>query len=175
VVHTPGFLQYHVELHHDASTAEHAAPFAFEEPVPAVPGITDFPVVHPTALRDVRSEEAHFLDGSVQYGYPEVAAEAFKSQSPEIPVLDPVQQLQPAPPSDPPSDPLVKIEQSSSSSFSVRFPNQRTASKRGPFKDQLLRQQTANMRKAGSCIRCKMQRIRVCGPPRCRQAAQGLN
>lgn len=33
--------------------------------------------------------------------------------------------------------------------------------KRGPFKDPLLRKQTAQTRKRGSCIRCRMQRIRV--------------
>ncbi|CEJ90490.1 hypothetical protein VHEMI06276 [[Torrubiella] hemipterigena] len=32
--------------------------------------------------------------------------------------------------------------------------------KRGPFKDPLLRKQTAQTRKRGSCIRCRMQRIR---------------
>lgn len=33
--------------------------------------------------------------------------------------------------------------------------------KRGPFRDPVLREQTAQTRKRGSCIRCKMQRIRV--------------
>lgn len=33
--------------------------------------------------------------------------------------------------------------------------------KRGPFKNQEKRQQTAYVRKIGSCIRCRMQRIRV--------------
>lgn len=33
--------------------------------------------------------------------------------------------------------------------------------KRGPFKDKEQRQQTAHVRKIGSCVRCKMQRIRV--------------
>lgn len=33
--------------------------------------------------------------------------------------------------------------------------------KRGPFRDQSLREQTAQTRKMGSCIRCRMQRIRV--------------
>ncbi|KAL6891167.1 hypothetical protein HDV57DRAFT_286270 [Trichoderma longibrachiatum] len=32
--------------------------------------------------------------------------------------------------------------------------------KRGPFRDQSLREQTAQTRKMGSCIRCRMQRIR---------------
>lgn len=35
------------------------------------------------------------------------------------------------------------------------------AGKRGPFRDPVLREQTAQTRKRGSCIRCKMQRIRV--------------
>lgn len=33
--------------------------------------------------------------------------------------------------------------------------------KRGPFKDVALREQTAQTRKIGSCVRCRMQRIRV--------------
>lgn len=33
--------------------------------------------------------------------------------------------------------------------------------RRGPFKDQEARQKTAETRKRGSCIRCRMQRIRV--------------
>ncbi|AEO53179.1 hypothetical protein MYCTH_2294181 [Thermothelomyces thermophilus ATCC 42464] len=41
------------------------------------------------------------------------------------------------------------------------FPAQRTAPvKRGPFKDQDSREKTALTRKMGSCIRCRMQRIR---------------
>lgn len=35
-----------------------------------------------------------------------------------------------------------------------------TAARRGPFKDQSERQKTAQTRKIGSCIRCRMQRIR---------------
>ncbi len=35
--------------------------------------------------------------------------------------------------------------------------------KRGPFQDATLRMETADMRKIGSCIRCKTQRIRVSG------------
>jgi hypothetical protein len=38
-----------------------------------------------------------------------------------------------------------------------------TPAKRGPFKDQDSREKTALTRKMGSCIRCRMQRIRV-GP-----------
>ncbi|KAL7937817.1 hypothetical protein V8C35DRAFT_320526 [Trichoderma chlorosporum] len=38
-------------------------------------------------------------------------------------------------------------------------PTQRNG-KRGPFRDQSLREQTAQTRKMGSCIRCRMQRIR---------------
>ncbi len=42
------------------------------------------------------------------------------------------------------------------------LPAHRTAPvKRGPFKDQDLREKTAFTRKMGSCIRCRMQRIRV--------------
>lgn len=36
-----------------------------------------------------------------------------------------------------------------------------TPTKRGPFKDKEKRDQTAATRKMGSCIRCRMQRIRV--------------
>lgn len=47
-------------------------------------------------------------------------------------------------------------------SLDVVFPHQRPpASKRGPFKDQKAREETAATRKNGSCIRCKMQRVRV--------------
>lgn len=43
------------------------------------------------------------------------------------------------------------------------MPNQKkpAATKRGPFKDPQKRQKTAKTRKIGSCIRCRMQRIRV--------------
>lgn len=44
--------------------------------------------------------------------------------------------------------------------FDILLPNQR-GGKRGPFKDHNLREQTAQTRKIGSCIRCRMQRIRV--------------
>lgn len=44
--------------------------------------------------------------------------------------------------------------------FDILLPNQR-GGKRGPFKDPSLREQTAQTRKMGSCIRCRMQRIRV--------------
>lgn len=47
--------------------------------------------------------------------------------------------------------------------FDVLVPNQR-GGKRGPFKDLTLREQTAQTRKIGSCIRCRMQRIRVSIP-----------
>ncbi|VUC34450.1 unnamed protein product [Clonostachys rosea] len=43
--------------------------------------------------------------------------------------------------------------------FDILQPNQR-GGKRGPFKDPSLREQTAQTRKIGSCIRCRMQRIR---------------
>lgn len=42
------------------------------------------------------------------------------------------------------------------------FPHSRTISaRRGPFKNHDQREQTAHTRKIGSCIRCRMQRIRV--------------
>lgn len=44
--------------------------------------------------------------------------------------------------------------------FDILQPNQR-GGKRGPFTDPTLREQTAQTRKMGSCIRCRMQRIRV--------------
>jgi len=43
--------------------------------------------------------------------------------------------------------------------FDILQPNQR-GGKRGPFTDPTLREQTAQTRKMGSCIRCRMQRIR---------------
>lgn len=44
----------------------------------------------------------------------------------------------------------------------VVLPNHKPpTTKRGPFKNQEKRQQTAHVRKIGSCIRCRMQRIRV--------------
>ena len=44
------------------------------------------------------------------------------------------------------------------------LPNSRTISaRRGPFKNHDQREQTAHTRKIGSCIRCRMQRIRVSG------------
>lgn len=46
------------------------------------------------------------------------------------------------------------------SNFDILLPNQR-GGKRGPFRDPSLREQTAQTRKIGSCIRCRMQRIRV--------------
>ncbi|KAG6109170.1 hypothetical protein E4U14_003323 [Claviceps sp. LM454 group G7] len=45
------------------------------------------------------------------------------------------------------------------SSFDFLLPSQR-GGKRGPFRDPNLREQTALTRKIGSCIRCRMQRIR---------------
>lgn len=45
----------------------------------------------------------------------------------------------------------------------IMTPNQKkpAATKRGPFKDPQKRLRTAQTRKMGSCIRCRMQRIRV--------------
>lgn len=52
--------------------------------------------------------------------------------------------------------------QSGAGNLEMVFPNQRAPpAKRGPFKDHVQRQQTAHTRKIGSCIRCRMQRIRV--------------
>lgn len=52
------------------------------------------------------------------------------------------------------------VSQPTQSNFDILLPNQR-GGKRGPFKDPSLREQTAQTRKIGSCIRCRMQRIRV--------------
>lgn len=43
--------------------------------------------------------------------------------------------------------------------------NQQRNGKRGPFRDQALREQTAQTRRMGSCLRCRMQRIRVSNNP----------
>lgn len=51
--------------------------------------------------------------------------------------------------------------QQNSSNFGILLPDQRGGGKRGPFKDAKLREQTAQTRRTGSCIRCRMQRIRV--------------
>lgn len=46
--------------------------------------------------------------------------------------------------------------------LALMLPNQKPpATKRGPFKDLQKREKTAQVRKIGSCIRCRMQRIRV--------------
>lgn len=50
------------------------------------------------------------------------------------------------------------------SHFDIILPNQR-GGKRGPFKSPTLREQTAQTRKVGCCIRCRMQRIRVSFAP----------
>lgn len=49
------------------------------------------------------------------------------------------------------------------SNFDILLPDQR-GGKRGPFKDPKLREETAQTRRTGSCIRCRMQRIRVSAP-----------
>lgn len=50
----------------------------------------------------------------------------------------------------------------SSAALDVVFPNQRRPpARRGPFQDPTQREQTAQTRRIGSCIRCRMQRIRV--------------
>jgi hypothetical protein len=62
--------------------------------------------------------------------------------------------------------------QSRTSGLDVVFPNQRPPpAKRGPFKTHMARQQTAHTRKIGSCIRCRMQRIRVWIPQTTRNHA----
>ncbi|KAI8235245.1 hypothetical protein K4K57_003825 [Colletotrichum sp. SAR 10_99] len=54
----------------------------------------------------------------------------------------------------------------SASRLDIVYSHQRApASKRGPFKDIRQRQETANTRKIGSCVRCKMQRIRCVPDP----------
>ena len=45
------------------------------------------------------------------------------------------------------------------------FSSKATAARRGPFKDHDQREKTARTRKMGSCIRCRMQRIRVSNTP----------
>jgi hypothetical protein len=50
--------------------------------------------------------------------------------------------------------------------FGLVFSNQRAPpARRGPFKDHEQREKTAHTRKIGSCIRCRMQRIRVSSAP----------
>jgi hypothetical protein len=44
--------------------------------------------------------------------------------------------------------------------YDILAPGQRGGGKRGPFKTLDLREQTAQTRRIGSCIRCRMQRIR---------------
>jgi hypothetical protein len=52
--------------------------------------------------------------------------------------------------------------QNQSSNLDVVFPNQRPPpSRRGPFRNNHEREETAQTRRIGSCIRCRMQRIRV--------------
>jgi hypothetical protein len=62
------------------------------------------------------------------------------------------------------------LEMQARSNFGVVYnPHQRTPSaRRGPFKDHDQREKTAHTRRIGSCIRCRMQRIRVSrfGPAR---------
>lgn len=61
-------------------------------------------------------------------------------------------------PCPPPRDDVSPTD--NKSNFDIVQPNQR-GGKRGPFKDAALREQTAQTRKIGCCIRCRMQRIRV--------------
>ena len=56
----------------------------------------------------------------------------------------------------------VMQHHAAASGLDVVFPNQkRPPARRGPFQDPLSREQTAQTRRIGSCIRCRMQRIRV--------------
>jgi len=67
------------------------------------------------------------------------------------------------------TDPLVQRHEgvgmhihATEANLDVVFSNQKApVAKRGPFKDNVDRQKTAQTRKIGSCIRCRMQRIRV--------------
>ncbi|KAM4059049.1 hypothetical protein HRG_008080 [Hirsutella rhossiliensis] len=59
------------------------------------------------------------------------------------------------------SEPSVSLQPSN---FDILLPDQR-GGKRGPFRDPKLRQQTAQTRRTGSCIRCRMQRIRCESDP----------
>lgn len=53
------------------------------------------------------------------------------------------------------------------SKLDVVFPNQKPpAVRRGPFRDPEKREQTAQTRRIGSCIRCRMQRIRCQSNPK---------
>ncbi|KYK57680.1 tetratricopeptide repeat domain containing protein [Drechmeria coniospora] len=60
--------------------------------------------------------------------------------------------------------PGAALAQHETSQFDIMFPHQR-AGKRGPFKDIKLREQTAQTRRTGSCIRCRIQRIRCESDP----------
>jgi len=54
------------------------------------------------------------------------------------------------------------MHQVAASTIDMIFSDQKpTAAKRGPFRDPQKREETAQRRRIGSCIRCKLQRIRV--------------
>lgn len=54
------------------------------------------------------------------------------------------------------------LEMQTRSDFDAVYkPHHRTSARRGPFKDHEKREKTAQTRRIGSCIRCRMQRIRV--------------
>ncbi|ROT40074.1 hypothetical protein SODALDRAFT_273925 [Sodiomyces alkalinus F11] len=64
-------------------------------------------------------------------------------------------------------DPTESQGPSPVSKLDVVFPNQKPpAARRGPFKDPEKREQTAQTRRIGSCIRCRMQRIRCQSNPK---------
>lgn len=74
----------------------------------------------------------------------------------------------PATPFSPQDGYPIKVEQDGLDTYGrpvsyELFQHQKTLpAKRGPFKDNEQRLATARTRKKGSCIRCRMQRIRVC-------------
>ncbi|KAF4123959.1 hypothetical protein GMORB2_5675 [Geosmithia morbida] len=83
-------------------------------------------------------------------------------------VNDDKQPFVPQPPQYSSAEPLMTMAQDNHGkaiqytlqpNFYILQPNQR-GGKRGPFKDPVLREQTARTRKMGSCVRCRMQRIR---------------
>lgn len=61
------------------------------------------------------------------------------------------------------SDPAM-LYQDSRYDVMVSNPMNRPAARRGPFKNTADREKTAHTRKIGSCVRCRMQRIRVRAP-----------
>lgn len=79
--------------------------------------------------------------------------------SPEIPNCYNTPAVQNLPQPVQPEDGVNTVDQRQDTNPDTLQPTQRSG-KRGPFRDQSLREQTAQTRKMGSCIRCRMQRIR---------------